>query len=91
VIDFLFQMLLRNGILYHFIPYDQIVIDSRHCHRFCLYMQKVLPLDTNCFLDTFYAPNSIIICMTVTIYCRNFNWLCDYIKCNPVRVLYQNL
>ena len=51
-------------ILYHFIPYDQIVIDSRHCNRFCFYTQKVLLVDTNCFLDTFNAPNSIIICMT---------------------------
>jgi len=57
-------MLLRNGILYHFIPYDQIVIDSRHCNSFCFYMQKLLNVDKNCFFDRFYAPNSIIICMT---------------------------
>jgi len=27
-------------------------------------MQKLLNVDKNCFFDRFYAPNSIIICMT---------------------------
>jgi hypothetical protein len=65
VIDIWCLILVTNGIPYRFIPHNQIVIDIRHFNRLCFYVQKVLLVHASCFLDRFYAPNSIIIFMTL--------------------------
>jgi hypothetical protein len=71
--EYLVSISVTNRVRYPFVLFHGIFVVCVGNLKRNSYMKKMLYVHKNCFLNIFFAPNSIIISSTTTISRLNFN------------------